>query len=573
MQMEHQQWQPVPGLEDGIIFPYIRKPDVISSNSYIIAYPGQILLIDPGGLPEQAAILAEEIRRQISAEERPVFVCLTHSHLDHCLQLMHTTEFQDPGPVCIVSHEKAAEALEGQDPRATTADLMGHEMTSLVVAGRLFCRDSRSNVPFPVQKSRQIQCTLTSSLQPIRPEVDLWCQMITCQGTPGIACYHTPGHSPDSICFKVGRLLFCGDILFATNPGVAGLFGWDHRELLASVDKLLWLLDHGDIQYCCPGHGRILDADTTRKALKGIRKDAASLAGIKPITPERVHMMAAYAADIMAEVDRLFTIVAGRLFFVSHVLEELEEEGEAERLRGLIDADTVDGLLAEFNRFSEGYHANSRREIHVALKAGQITAKLARCIDQGCLAEVIDPSFILRAMHLIEDYSLTFRGFEPLSSLGPESPAEVIQREIENVHRSPFEDDAILLADDDEAYLRALIARISHVNPLERMDCSLNGERGVLCLMDRNRFRDLFRSILERCSQAGISRMVIRLAERDDRVLIFLNAPGAPVSTIYSETGDRFITRSALLSGGSIRAGDTGKGDPMILEFPAYTLG
>ena len=165
--------------------------------------------------------------------------------------------------------------------------------------------------------------------------------------------------------------------------------------------------------------------------LQAVQKEAVSLGGIKEITPERARMMAAYAADIMAEVDRLFTIVAGRLMFVSHILEELEELGEADRIRGLIDANSMEGFLAEFNRFSQEYHAGARREIHVALKAGQIAAKMARCFDRGCLAEVIDPSFIRRAAELIEDYSLTFRGFEPLSSPVPVLPGELIREGIE----------------------------------------------------------------------------------------------------------------------------------------------
>ena len=246
--MEHQVWQAVPGLNDGLIYPYIRKPDVISSNSYILADRGQIILIDPGGLPEQAAVLAQEISQQNDAEERPIFIYLTHSHLDHCLQLMHSTEIRDAGPICIIAHEKGANALEGQDTRATTADLMGLEMTSLVIGGRLFGPVGQSRGPDHLQDSGTLRCTLPETVRSVRTGVDFRCQTITAPGNTEITCYYTPGHSPDSICIQAGRVLFIGDLLFATSPGVAGLYGWDHPELMASIEKALWLLDHTGVE-------------------------------------------------------------------------------------------------------------------------------------------------------------------------------------------------------------------------------------------------------------------------------------------------------------------------------------
>ena len=51
-----QQWQPVPGCRDALIYPFIRKVDTVSSNSYLVRTPDVVILIDPGGLPEQAAL-------------------------------------------------------------------------------------------------------------------------------------------------------------------------------------------------------------------------------------------------------------------------------------------------------------------------------------------------------------------------------------------------------------------------------------------------------------------------------------------------------------------------------------
>lgn len=55
------EWQPVPGAPGIRIFPYIRKCDTISSNSYILDTPDAICLTDPGGLSDQVKLLFEKI--------------------------------------------------------------------------------------------------------------------------------------------------------------------------------------------------------------------------------------------------------------------------------------------------------------------------------------------------------------------------------------------------------------------------------------------------------------------------------------------------------------------------------
>ncbi|NLD57547.1 MAG: MBL fold metallo-hydrolase, partial [Methanomicrobiales archaeon] len=84
-QLTSQRWQPLFGAEDAQIFPLIRKIDVISSNSYLIATGDVLILIDPGGLPEQAETLAKVIQTCREEKDRPVFVILTHAHVDHFL--------------------------------------------------------------------------------------------------------------------------------------------------------------------------------------------------------------------------------------------------------------------------------------------------------------------------------------------------------------------------------------------------------------------------------------------------------------------------------------------------------
>ena len=71
-------------------------------------------------------------------------------------------------------------------------------------------------------------------------------------GHINIDVMHTPGHFPDSVCYKLGNILFTGDTLFVGRTGRTVNSYADIRELYHSVyDKILSL--PGDI-LIYPGH-------------------------------------------------------------------------------------------------------------------------------------------------------------------------------------------------------------------------------------------------------------------------------------------------------------------------------
>ena len=74
--------------------------------------------------------------------------------------------------------------------------------------------------------------------------------------------YHTPGHSACSISLRIGSLLMLGDLPFAANPGVCGLDGWNHADLLQTLRNVDGLLETPDITACCPGHGYCVPAQS-----------------------------------------------------------------------------------------------------------------------------------------------------------------------------------------------------------------------------------------------------------------------------------------------------------------------
>jgi hydroxyacylglutathione hydrolase len=63
---------------------------------------------------------------------------------------------------------------------------------------------------------------------------------------------HSPGHSPESICFysRKEKILIPGDVIFAQNTGRVDLPGGNAEELKQSIEELSRL----EIEYLLPGH-------------------------------------------------------------------------------------------------------------------------------------------------------------------------------------------------------------------------------------------------------------------------------------------------------------------------------
>jgi len=64
---------------------------------------------------------------------------------------------------------------------------------------------------------------------------------------------HTPGHTPGSLCFKVGRYLISGDTIFPGGPGKTGSPAAFKQIIKSITEKILVLPDNTPIY---PGHGQ-----------------------------------------------------------------------------------------------------------------------------------------------------------------------------------------------------------------------------------------------------------------------------------------------------------------------------
>ncbi|VVB72920.1 Hydroxyacylglutathione hydrolase [uncultured archaeon] len=560
--------QPVPGSEDAQIYPYIRKIDLMSSNSYLLDAEEQIALIDPGALDDQTDTILEIISDLLEEKTKPIVIYLTHVHLDHCFQLKRLQDFRMLGDVRIASQEYGAKALQNQDSKATLADLLGKKLGPVPVDIKLLSRTDIAEARGcdPPTNVRNLENKLRPDCTVDGPAID--CQIISISRDDLLEIYHTPGHSPDSVCIRLGRLLFVGDLFFAPNPGMAGAYGWSQTDLLNSIRKVLWILKHKDILCCCSGHGRIVDASLACSSLESMYRDVLSLSGLEKITEWWVRSIALYAEDQIRELERLFTIIVARLDYISHVLRELEENSEADKLQSLLDAQQIEQHFLDFHRFIEELRLGRKLDWELVHKAGQIVVKLDSAIEDRVLETVLDQKLQKRVQRMLNDYTITYRGFQPTYYVS-DTDINAILRELSiSIEHKPYKEDAILDADCIEDYLEALRIRIGHIDILSTISLEIIEVPGLpLVRMDKERFNEAAADLLERLTCAGAKKIRFNPSYCDGLVQVRISVKGDQYHCPLDKRTMRFFERAFALCGGFIQTFTTKEESGVEIEF------
>jgi glyoxylase-like metal-dependent hydrolase (beta-lactamase superfamily II) len=550
-------WQPVSGAPGAQIYPLIRKIDTISSNSYLIQTDDVILLIDPGGLAEQSAQLARVIEEIREGTDRPVFVFLTHAHVDHFFGTQCIPAFAHPESAVFAVQESGALALENGDVKLTQAELLGQTISPVKI-GLPLITDERSGscgVPISLAFSNGATVTITRGLT----RGDLVQERIQFGSGPSLNVYHTPGHSPDSICLRMGGLLCIGDVLFAANPGIAGLCGWNQPALIRSIDGCEALIAEGGIDLVLPGHGRVITAADARRMFSAIRSDVLALENIAELNYERAIETAAFAKDCMEQVNELFTIMAGRLYYVSYVMDELGEADAAKEVSLLIKGDTIDELLEAFRSFSEEHHKRCGVSIHLALKAGQVIARLERSFYGSELAHIIDPSLVQRADRLLSDYTTMLRGFCPPHELAECDLVRHLEALVTGLSVPACSDDDLLSSEDDDSTFTRLLMRRIGMQPL-LTDVAFtfsSGEKPLMATVDHDDLTDLVTYILEDLVGTGADAITLQVGRSGDAALLTISGTGC-TNTDGSGKGCGFLKRLSERAGGTLFFDDAG---------------
>ena len=559
--------QSVQGTRNVTIYPYLCKIDLMSSNSYLLSSPGQIALIDPGGAQSQINCLEEEVLILQDELPRPVVVYLTHVHIDHWYQLKQGKTLSK---AFLAVQETGAKALEMNDPHMTLSALLDRPMSTVPVDIRLLSSQDKTKLCGNSLDMKGWSFDYVTKSWRIAENVVLYSQIVPLGKGDHLEIYHTPGHSPDGVCIRTGSMLFVGDVFFAPNPGVAGAYGWSQKDFMQSIRKILWILENEKILFCGSGHGKPIDAQTAYKTLEVMYSDAASLKDLEEITPHWARRTSDYAQDLISELERIFTIIAGRLAYISHVLGELEEETQAKELDCLLDTKYMDELFVDFHAFARELHAGKKLDIEMVHKTGQVVGRLDKLFAKRKLESVLDQSLLDRAGRLLSDYAATYRGFRPPYYVSRVDVNRLIEVVMEKLLHNPYEEEAIMKAESVEDFRLALKARIAHVNIFEDADLAFRPSSvKAFARMDQERFADVLIDMLERFAGARMRKIEIATTLNDDWLTVRITGMGECSCHPLSQS-NRFFERSLALSGGLLKTSFEANRQSVGIEFATF---
>ena len=519
----NQIWQPLPGTRRSEIYPYLRKPDLLSSNSCLIRTPEQILLIDAGALAAQTADLGRIIKECHRERSCPVIIYLTHCHIDHSLQVTSYRQILPTASVWIAIQEKGAGYLTKGDPRKTIAELYGMIFPSMQPDIRLLtAQDRKRGALRRINLAPDVLLMLQTEVVPTDLGRPLFRQTISMGGGDDLEIYPAPGHSPDSVCIRVGEVLFIGDLLAAANPMVAGISGWHRDDLIDTLQQVLWLLDNMPIRFCYPGHGGIIPADKTRDILQRLQLKTSRLGDVTEMNEERLFQITDFALELIDEAEEVFSSIAGRLLYVAYQLEQLEEEAAADRCRTAMPMEQIDGCLLEFRNLCHSLDAGKIRRVEFAHGALHIVEKIKTLFDPRPLSAILSQSLINRGTSLLLDFIGIANGCRNLEEFIPTDVNALIDDVVQAWQSNPHLDASIIdYADDYEKYLAALVLRIGHEPVANRPAlCFAPLDKIPFVRIAAARFFDTLLNFLEWIKQADPSS--INIATGIDRASPFI---------------------------------------------------
>ena len=464
--MEQGKWQDVPGMPQAFVYPYIRRPDVLSCNSYLIHFPDVLVMIDSGALPQQTHDMQKIMADRMQGKVLPLAIFLTHCHFDHSHEVWAFLN-QAVGPAWLASHEEGAKALAEADDRKTAAELYGVKLKSVQAQIPLL-----TEADLLGRSLRRISLADGFQMQIRTESVEDGCMVrqLLEWGGGQIEVVACPGHSPDSICYRIGEILFIGDLLLAHRPLVAGICGWDNRRLKQSIDEMIRLLEAGGISWCCPGHGNPLTAEKTLGLLRRQRDKASHYDHVEAMNAQRLFQAVDMALELIDEAEEVFSAIAGRLLYVADRLDMLEEEAAARRCREALDMDAIDALLHSFRELCRSLSAGKVLQVSFAVEATGLVEKLRQSFVPESLNAILPSALINRGNRLLMDFMGIAQGTRNLEEFVPVEMGDLLADVEQAWCASPHLDPSILeCADHEDLFVAELVRRIGHPPVAQRI--------------------------------------------------------------------------------------------------------
>jgi len=190
-------------------------------------------------------VVLEDNDIQIGRLELGLFA--TNAYIIICRQTRDSVLVDAPASASTI-----IESLKGTTPRyiLLTHNHMDH-------TGAL--SELRSQLKVPLGAHAADSQSLSSSPERLLTDGD-----VVLFGKVKIEVLHTPGHTPGSLCFKIGKCLIAGDTIFPGGPGKTGSPAAFRAIIKSITDKIFVLPDDTQIY---PGHG---DSTTIKNGKSGL---------------------------------------------------------------------------------------------------------------------------------------------------------------------------------------------------------------------------------------------------------------------------------------------------------------
>ena len=571
MKIEANVWQKVPGTPSVEIFPIIPKANCVSSNCYIFSAPDALVVVDPGASPEQTQQISRILTEALAASRRPVLVFLSHCHQDHSQE----AALELPAGIEIkrFAHQAGVEALKHRDRNLTVAYLYpwNPEICTARFEGILFASSPASEPPsLEFADGGRIELHTEPIAMP--DGTTLQRQWLPLGADNRLEIYHTPGHSPCSISLRVGSLLMLGDLPFAANPGVCGLDGWNHADLLQTLHNVDWLMDTPVITVCCPGHGYCVSAQSMREKLRLMEAEASNLTNVPLMDAERVGALKIYVDELLEETAALFTIFSGRLYTVSYHLSLLEEDSAASRVLTTLDIDRIDRILSDFRRIVETFKTSTIPEWTVVLKGVQVAGSLQQVLSAEHVRQLLDFSLVDRAQRRLEDFLSLVRGLQFLQTEQPGAVNEIIAELVKRTKETTMmeSNDLMESVDDDQSFVQALTRRLAAYSPLRDIEFEFApATQETNANIGAERLDDILTNLMEGMAGIGVKHISIATRVVSGHVEIRLSSRERMDPATFDKRRLDLYNRTLGWLGGSLERCEQDGHPEFIIRLPA----
>jgi glyoxylase-like metal-dependent hydrolase (beta-lactamase superfamily II) len=568
MKIEANEWQKVPGTSAVEFFPIITKPSIVSSNCYIFAGPNAIVIIDPGASSEQTKQISQIVSKSLAASWRPVWVFLTHCHQDHSQE---AARFELPANTEIkrFAHYAGADAIERGDRNLTVAYL--YPWLPEVCRARFDCKlfSSAQNLP-PAPASKDLIELHTEPV--IMPDGSKWDrQWLSLGANERIDIFHTPGHSACSISLQVGSLLVVGDLPFAANPGLCGLDGWNHSDLMETLCRVEWLLTSAGITDCCPGHGYCMPGETMREKLQVMSDETRGLATVDLLNADRIGDLKTYVDELLDETAALLMILSGRLYTVSFYLSLLDEEAAAARIVTAVNIEQIDRTLSEFRRFVEAFNESSAPELTAVLKGVQVARALQQILADEQVTRLLGLSLVRRAQRRLDDFLSAVRGLQFLNAETAgdvnELIAGIVRREQSVLEATGA--DLFAALDEEELFIDTLTRRLAAHSPARDIIFDFVPTSGsTLANIGSDRLDDIMTGLIEGIAGIGVKTIQIVTDVITNHVVIRLSSRQAITASDLGRRRLNLYNRTLGWLGGKLERREHDGNTEFIIRLP-----